>query len=60
MSRRTEKANICLLITPDKVFAFHRDKKDKVYDENEIPEEAVFLDIEYAVDQSPNDYFVIR
>ena len=57
---KSEKANICLLITSDKVFAFHRDKLDKVYKENDIPEDAVFLDVEFAVDQSPKDYFVIQ
>lgn len=53
-------SDLCLLITPDKVYAFPLKDQKKIYEENDIPEEATFLDLTFAVNASKTGYFVIQ
>lgn len=52
--------DICLLITPDKVYAFQLKDQKKVYKENDIPEESSFLDLTFAVNASKSGIFTIQ
>lgn len=53
-------SDLCILITPDKVYAFALKDQNKVYSDNDIPEETTFLDLTFAVNASDNGYFVIQ